>query len=141
MTILALDLGLSVGWAVSTGPSGTKAFKTHEGDWGITLDRFDEWLKVTIAEHKAIILAWEMPWFGNTGSAAPVLHWMEGVCILRATRSSCIRRTKPPASIKKHATGNGRAKRPEMLAAAQARWPEVATDHEAVAKFLAEMVA
>lgn len=46
----------------------------------------------------------------------------------------------PPSSLKHFATGDGRAKKPEMVAAAQARGAEVANDNEADAWWL-RMVA
>ena len=127
MIILALDLGRSIGWAVADGgkhiASGTRTDKREVV--GEQLCAWDSWLRMILDEHHVELVAYEQPLI-PPGRFMPLsaifpIH-QEGVMLTLLTRRKLQARCAPPTSIKKAATGNGRAKKPDMTKAAVANW-------------------
>lgn len=92
LTILALDLGSRVGFAVSTGTSGAVDFRPkrtvdpisrHQG----LFDRFSLWLSDMLHEHRPAVLVLEKnPRLGRLGQAAPVLLGLRACALVVAYR-------------------------------------------------------
>ena len=116
MNILALDLGTKTGYATAV-ESGVEVF--HEETLGGKLARFTNWLGEMIAwyRHDGIV-AYESPHFRG-GPATRLLLGMAGVieaaCAMHGVRCESVH----SATLKKWATGNGRASKDEMRGAAQ----------------------
>lgn len=62
--------------------------------------------------------------FGPRAHAATQIHEVAGVVKNLLYRRKILTYLVPPATLKKAATGDGRAKKPEMIAAAQILWPK-----------------
>lgn len=137
MTMLALDLGTSTGWALRTADghivSGTESFKPgrFEGG-GMRYLRFKRWL----TEPKATTEGLEAIYFEEVrrhlgvdaahaygGFLATLTAWCEHHQIPYSG--------VPAATIKKHATGRGNASKSEVIAAMVARGHEPGGDNEA----------
>lgn len=127
MNILALDLASKLGWAHSDGSSGIATIKakkpgTHNGP---RYEHYATWLADTLSKHPADAIVYEQA--HHRGGAAT--RWALGliaVTELVATKQG-IETVKPyhSATIKKHATNNGRADKAEMLKAAKVRNPDM----------------
>jgi Holliday junction resolvasome RuvABC endonuclease subunit len=141
MTILALDLGTKLGWAVAFGPEdilhGTVEFRTgrFEGG-GMRWLRFRKWLD-GMADHHGPV---EAVYFEEVRRhvATDAAHMYGG--FLAHLTAWCERRAipyqgVPVGTIKKHATGKGNATKDAMIAAAKARGftPETDNDADAIA--------
>jgi Holliday junction resolvasome RuvABC endonuclease subunit len=120
MTILALDLGTTCGWALrdSAGQviSGSQSFKPGRYDGGgMRYLRFTRWLD-EIAKDAKYIAFEEVRRHAGTDAAhvyggfmATLMAW----CELRGIPCEGI----PVQTIKKHATGKGNASKEQMIAA------------------------
>ena len=134
-TILALDLGTSTGWALSSsdGPivSGVESFKPRRFEGGgMRFLRFKRWLTEVkggglgavyfeeVRRHQGVDAAHAYGGFMGTLTAWCEAHEIPygGV---------------PVGTIKRHATGKGNADKAAMIAAARARGFEPADDNEA----------
>ncbi len=125
MTILAIDLGRSIGYAVHASQlvvSGTKvlagtALPEHLSDWL-------GWLKAIVERHSVDVIAYEQPLspprYARLSALLPIHE--EAVLLLLAHRSGIRATCAPPTTIKKALTGSGRAKKHEMIAAAAIAW-------------------
>lgn len=144
MTILALDLGTTTGWATGFGnviTSGTESFKPgrYEGG-GMRYLRFSRWLDevhgvATVSEcyfeevrrHQGVDAAHV---YG--GLLAHLTAWCE--------RHGVPYQGVPVGTIKKYATGKGNAGKPEMIDAARVLGYHPADDNEADAIHLLRYV-
>lgn len=128
MRILALDLATSTGWAYKDRDfvcSGVWDFKKKkkEVDGDRLRKLFDELNKFHRLE-KFELVAYERP--GNLeGHARKVLPAFQAVTELWCSLNSLPVVLVPATKVKKHATGNGRAKKEEMMNAARRNWPGV----------------
>ena len=140
MNILALDLATKTGWAHSDGTSGVKCY-----DWaGVPNDQrwhqhFD-WLSEVLADKEADAIVYEQA--HHRGGAATRIA--VGLVTVTELFANCLRLQVKPyhtATIKKHATGKGNAKKHEMYAAAKQRNPdrEFIDDNEIDALFLLDL--
>ena len=134
--ILALDLGTKTGWANDNG-SGVWKFQklknTHPGDrfmlFEATLSEYVERCDSVVYE--------KVMGHGKGGSAAAHLYGaFEGLLM-----KVCATHHKPidhvhVSTLKKYATGNGRANKEQMIAAAQVRGWEPVDDNHADALWL-----
>jgi Holliday junction resolvasome RuvABC endonuclease subunit len=136
-TVLALDLGTTTGWAVrpanAPAASGYVSFKTgrYEGG-GMRYLRFRKWLsemQENVGEINAVYFE-EVRRHVSTDSAhvyggllATLTAWCE--------QHNIPYQGVPVATIKKHATGKGNAKKDDMIAAMRAKGIEVEDDNEA----------
>jgi len=123
MTILALDLGTKLGWAVSFGPgdilSGTMDFKVrkYEGG-GMMWVRYRSWLNEMADKHGPIERVVFEAVRRHIGTDAAHIY---GGFLAHLT-AWCEKRGIPHegiavGTIKKHATGKGNASKPLMIAA------------------------
>ena len=158
MTILALDLATVTGWAVAVPPyhvaptpreeaagmavplrvSGAKSFRAHSGNIGACADAFVRWLDEMVSDHKPDLIVFEAPFAGavrnaNTGrmlfgfcALAEMVAYRHEIRVLECNN----------ATVKKHATGSGRADKKQMVAAARARGWNPQDDNEADALWL-----
>lgn len=126
--ILALDLATKCGWAHSDGPSGVWDFSVRRDESsGMRLLRLVAKLDEIFMRCCPGLIVFEA-----ARHAAP---GMQGALIVHAelqgqVKAWCDRlhvnyRGYSPSEIKKHATGKGNAGKPAMMAAAEAKWPDV----------------
>lgn len=146
MTLLALDLGTKLGWAVAFGPgdilSGTMDFKVkkYEGG-GMMWVRFRTWLNEMADRHGPIERVCFEAVRRHIGTDAA--HIYGG--FLSQLTAWCEKRAIPyegiaVATIKKHATGKGNAGKPQMIAAMVAKGFAPKDDNEADALAILRLV-
>ena len=117
--ILALDLGTTTGWCLRDGNDvKTGRWKLHrsQGEKGIQLGRL---VRDAIQEHGPDLVGFEEPVFLTRGMAALALRYglqmiVQVVCEQARTAYVGV----PVSTLKKHATGKGNAKKPQMIQAA-----------------------
>ena len=162
MMVLALDLGVRTGWALSNGgsrvESGVQTFDLKRGESpGMRYIRFNRWLSeclplrstATLEEKMAddALLVYELA--HHRGGAATELHLglatrVQEFCARRGYQHSGVH----SARLKKWVTGHGNADKDMMQTVTAARWPigrEFLSDDEAdavalLAYALAELV-
>ena len=145
MRLLALDLSTHVGWAFFAhrkatpllgtwdAPPRAKSARDHYGPMFVD---FEKWLAHMLSDHRPHILAFEAPIlprtrvfqkqrairmsYGFAASTEKVAHLERLRCV------EC-----HPSTVKVALAGNGKAKKPAMIAAAVSRDFIVATEHEA----------
>lgn len=137
MTILALDLGSKLGWAISYGPGdvlhGTVEFKSgrYEGG-GMRWLRFRRWLQTMCEQHGPIDAIYFEEVRAHKGTDAAHIY---GGFVSQLTASCELREIPyqgiPVGTIKRHATGKGNAGKPAMIAAMQAKGFTPADDNDA----------
>lgn len=145
MSILALDLGTKLGWAISFGPDepplhGTTEFRTgrFEGG-GMRWLRFRKWLQGMHDEHGPLTAVYFEEVQGLRGSsAACVFGGYLALLTAWCEQHEVPYRGIPVGTIKKHATGKGNSGKPEMIAAMVAKGftPETDNDADALALLL-----
>jgi len=138
MSILALDLGTKLGWAVSFGGDepplhGTTEFRTgrYEGG-GMRWLRFRKWLQGLHDEHGPLTAVYFEEVRAHKGTDAAHIY---GGFLAQLT-AWCEQREVPyqgipVGTIKKHATGKGNSNKEAMLAAMRAKGFEPETDNDA----------
>lgn len=135
--LLALDLGTTTGWAITTqdGPitSGTESFRPHRFEGGgMRFLRFKRWL----TELKASVEALDAVYFEEVrrhvgvdaahaygGFLAHLTAWCE--------HHQIPYQGVPVGTIKKHATGKGNADKAALMAAVRSKGFRPADDNEA----------
>lgn len=140
MNILALDNGSRSGWASEINGqrnSGVQCFGVHPGDTpGWRYIRFNVWL-YKWREKNLDLVAYERPIpFHNSGASAEVAFGFSTRIEEFCSRHNIRRMLVSPSTLKKWATGNGRAKKPQMVKAAQILKPGIVDDNEADALWL-----
>ena len=137
MRILAIDPGTRTGWAwLDTdggGPEhGTVAFALERGESaGMRFLKFRAWLHGAMAEGKPDLVIYERA-HHRGGAATEVCVGMTTRIQEEAERMGAEYVAVHTASLKKHATGSGRAGKAEMISAARERWGvEPIDDNEA----------
>ena len=142
MKVLAIDPANKSGWAHTCGRSGvwllTDRMDEHPG---ARLVRFEKRLLATLDELGADLIAAEDASFGSPNPAVQAMHnEMRGVIHLIGARLSIDVKLFAPCTIKAFATGNGHAKKPQMIAACQRILGVVpADDNEADAIWIREL--
>lgn len=126
MNLLALDLGFSCGWAMSTASgveSGTQVFTVDRGESpGMRYLRFRRWLEELVGEPPRVqVVTWEAAHQQGGYATQAAYGLITRVIELAAVRG--IETMKPVHSLtlKKFASGYGRADKPTMRAAAIAK--------------------
>lgn len=128
--ILALDLGLTTGWAFGTGekpPVASSIVFSHLRGDGERGAAFRQWLEAKIEGLDPAIVVREEPIKFHKGFRASViahgLAWeVDTTCYLLG----CNCMMQPASSHKKHFTGSGNAKKPQVIKACLDRgWPVV----------------
>lgn len=143
VTVLALDLGNHCGWSIAHRDGrlsyGTEVFTPKKGaSPGQRWQQFRGWLSKIISEHQVHVLWFEDVVFGHSSSAASNVYGgyravMEMVADAHRVRIESV----SVPTVKKAFTGKGNAKKPEMIAAAQAKGFRVADDEDDTADALA----
>ena len=134
MKILALDLATTTGWAFLRGDqysyeSGTMTLDLKRGESpGMRFVRFNKWLKEMLDDHTPELVIYEQA--HHRGGAATEL------CVGLVTRvqEACSERSinyqkLHSNTLKKFATGSGRASKDDMLARAREHWGWNIEDH------------
>ena len=124
---LALDLGARCGWAVADEEGQLAHYARIRLDKAATkkikFSFFRESLEALIRMFGPAVIAYEktiaMP--GVRGNWRPLLYY-EGILTEVAECHNIPLRDIYPPTLKKHATGNGRASKEDMVAAAKKRW-------------------
>ena len=138
MRILALDLGLSCGWAMQheclaiTHGAIQLTSTRKRNRYGDALAAF----RAFLGSHTAHVFAYEDVKRHLGTRAAHVYGALEGLVVLRAHDIGATVMPLGVTAIKKHATGRGNASKDEMLAAAKAKWPHCKTHDEADALWI-----
>lgn len=139
MRILALDLATKTGWAHSNGESGVQDFALKRGESpGMRFIRFRTWIQEW--SHGAIrphVIAYEQA-HHRGGAATHVAENLIGRVLEFSAEHDIDTSPYHTAHIKKYATGRGNASKDEMIAAAQAKWPDatIIDDNHADAMWL-----
>lgn len=142
MNILALDLATLTGWAHSCGESGCQDFALRRGDSpGMRYLALGGWLSRVYEDRPFDLVAYEQPHYRG-GHATEVLAGMVARVQEFTAQHGIEITSRHTAEVKKHATGKGNANKPEMVAAAVARWPadEIIDDNHADALWLLDLV-
>jgi Holliday junction resolvasome RuvABC endonuclease subunit len=134
MNVLALDLGSKTGFAILKDGRitiGTKKLRHDRHASGVRALDFYRWLTQMIREHSISQVYFERVYAHSGVEAAHLygyfMHTLAAVC--EEMRIRCV--GIPVTTIKKYATGNGRATKEEMIAAARSRGFNPQTDDEA----------
>lgn len=141
-TILALDLGTRTGWAMTNGLSGVQDFTPRRGDSpGMRWLEFRAWLNRLLDASPVALVAYEQA-HHRGGAATHCAHALIGQLEAVVAERGIEVTSRHTASIKKHATGSGKTKKPEMFAAARAKWNDrtVIDDNESDALWLLDLV-
>lgn len=130
--ILSLDISLNTGWALGAVGEitfGTRIFAAHSSNIVRTGRRFREWLDPFIDQHKPTVIVLERPFLrGDCTWLLVGLAW-EAQRAAEEREIPCF--DYAVSTIKKYATGNGFAKKPEMVKAVREWGYNVTNDHEA----------
>jgi Holliday junction resolvasome RuvABC endonuclease subunit len=130
MAVLALDLGTKTGWALLS-DAGIRS-----GVWKLGAPPQDEWLPdprwsklrrnidALEAECPIYVIFFEQVWRHIGTKAAHCYGCTTGVAHQFCEDNHRFIRSVNVGTIKKHATGRGDAKKPEMIAAAKKRFPD-----------------
>ena len=135
MNILALDCGIRTGWASwSRGfmESGVQEFALQRGESpGMRFIRFRKWLVEMLKTTDAVVIAFEQA-HHRGGYAVDLLVGMTTRIVEEAALRGIETAAVHSATLKKFATGSGRADKSAMMSAAEKRWGKrPATDDEA----------
>jgi len=125
MRILAIDPGPSCGYAHSAGKSGVWQLASSSEEFrGMKYVRLFEHLTEMERTHGIDLLIWEDATFGakNQFNALRAHNEFAGVLLLFAGHHQLKVDTVHPTSLKKFATGNGRATKGDMIRAASERF-------------------
>ena len=147
MNILALDLGTKTGWAIRYAgavESGVQVFDVKRGESsGMRYIRFNRWLEMTlrpdISPKTPTLLVYEQT-HQRGGAATEVAAGFATRVQEFAARHGYEHAAVHSGTLKKFATGKGNAGKPEMIAAAREKWPdvEIIDDNHADALWLLE---
>ncbi len=144
MKILALDLGATTGWVVvDNNKVRNYGEKYFSGDRGHRLWQFQDWLHRAVHEFSHVdVLIFERP-FCRGLAATRSLWGMAGVAEAEAHGQGITSLDIVPSTLKKWATGSGKASKEQMITAAvgklfeQMREPPITLgEHEADAIIL-----
>lgn len=140
-TALGLDLSTKTGFAVWRGEICRTGVWKLKGDHGARFCHLRTLLEAIVDEEKPELLVIEDAQRFLSRSATQVAYGLRAAVMMFAHD-----RVLPVGAIsgteaKKHATGNGRADKPQMIAAAKERWPtlEFETDDAADAAFVMDL--
>lgn len=141
MKILCLDLGTCTGWAMAEDgrkpTSGTAKFKNGRFDGGgMRFLRFERWLNEMLDFGVEAVYFEEVRAHAGTTAAhvyGGLLAFLTAVCEKRKIPHEGV----PVGTIKKHATGHGKANKVSMIQAAQRRGHDPEDDNEADALAIA----
>lgn len=143
MKVLAIDLGTKCGWCVAEGDSfiaGTWNLAGGRFDGGgMRFLRFEQFLREALPGVERV--AYEEVRRHMGVDAAHVYGGLQAVLTAECERQGIPYEGIPVATIKKHATGKGNAKKDAMMNAARQRWSGFnGDDNEADARWIAATV-
>jgi len=117
--ILALDLATATGWACSNGDSGVQRFQLKRGDSpGMRFLRFSSWLhEILDLTSPALVVVEQAHHRG--GHATELAVGFSTRVQEQAARRGINFTSVHSATLKKHATGSGRANKQDMIDAAR----------------------
>lgn len=126
LRILAIDPGTHCGWAHSDGSSGTWDLSVKKDESaGMRLIRLRTALTRLYRSSGVDLLVFEASRNSKFGNAVKVAGQIQGVMEVWAIDNEVEYRGYSPKEVKRHATGNGNADKPKMMAAATKKWPKV----------------
>lgn len=135
--ILALDLATHCGWATNPPHEepdfGTEVLPSTGKNVGAFIAAYDVWLRRMLEEQKPALVIYEQPslFAKSTPDTVIKLNGLathtEFICHKRGLQV----RSANPSKLKKFFTGNGKAKKPDMEAAARRRGWRVRDDNQA----------
>lgn len=129
-TTLALDPALTTGWAHTLHSGGIVTMP--DGSTGKRLAYFADWLDMTLNKLTTDRIVYERAHHRGGASTRLALGWQSEIERLGYCHE-CEVISVHTGTLKKHATGNGHAKKFEMLAAAEAMHPTIEiVDHNHV---------
>ena len=140
--ILALDLGTKTGWAFGDTKnensqmthiySGMQDFSLKRGESpGMRLLNFDKWIYEMLAKHKPKMAAYEMP-HQRGGHSTQLLMSMLGIFHVACEKAGVEYSSVHSASLKKSATGSGKASKEDMISIAGTKFNRnIIDDNEA----------
>ena len=139
-SVMALDLGRSMG--VATNLDGHRECFTvtmPPGDRAASFASLSDWLADAITDYEPKVVIFERPF----SRGLPATRYLWGCaaiveCVLY--RREVLSLDVVPSFLKKFATGDGKAKKPAMIAAANACGWQAKNDHEADAAMLVELL-
>jgi Holliday junction resolvasome RuvABC endonuclease subunit len=126
--VLALDLGVNMGWAIGSYKTGVSASGSFNLDGRRDSCKAMRWIRLdnTLTEISQIYdpyyVVYEQPG-ALRGHAAKVLPSIQAIIEFWCLRKGLEWTTMTPSAVKKHATGKGTAKKADMLQVAKGRWP------------------
>lgn len=135
--ILALDISLKTGFSYGTGADdirfGTRDFTQIQKDNAVRGRRFRHWLCELMTEIEPTELVIEKPvrFAGARQGATDLLHGFAWEAHRAAELRGIPRNEVYPVTIKKFITGNGRAKKPEVMQSVIERGYKITNDNEA----------
>jgi Holliday junction resolvasome RuvABC endonuclease subunit len=138
MKILSLDLGTKTGWAILAGPppctpdSGVQTFDVRRGESpGMRYHRFRAWLREMMFMFDAgDIVIYEQA-HNRGGAATQLLNGMTAIIFEECAVAGVDHDTIHSSTLKKWATGSGRAEKQAMIEAARRRGGTPRDDNEA----------
>jgi Holliday junction resolvasome RuvABC endonuclease subunit len=129
MSLLALDLATTTGWAFydkdSKLRSGSVSFKPSRfagGGWRFL--QFERWLAGFISTYAPDEVVFEEVRRHLGVDAGHIYGGFVAILTKTCEDKMIPYRAIGVGTIKKHATGSGAAKKPAMIAAAEAKWPD-----------------
>jgi crossover junction endodeoxyribonuclease RuvC len=132
--VVALDLATKTGWAAGFATL-RPAYGTYkvEGSEGAFYAAFDEWLPTILGVYRDPVVIYESPVLPRFTRIETLrrLYWMGGHVEMICNRRGIACYEAPLTTVKKFWTGSGRAKKPDMVKAAQERGFAVSDDNQA----------
>ena len=152
-TLLALDLATRTGWAFGEIPeravtpieartlgapeveSGAVGF---DGEHGQFFRNFERWLTTFLARHRPDVTVFEAPILDRRKSTLAVVRKLHGLAVIteKVADEFAPVFSADLGTVKKHATGNGHAKKEQMIDAARAMGWDPADADEADALWI-----
>ncbi|MDE2105016.1 MAG: hypothetical protein KGL39_47700 [Patescibacteria group bacterium] len=135
-TILALDLGTQLGWAIGDIEAGTEVLKRTNQSDGMRYVNFRKWLREML-ESGVDLVVYEDVKAHKGVTAAHIYGGLQALLM-----EECEARHIPYSgvgvgAIKKFATGKGNANKDLMIEAAKRKWPDFeGDDNQADARWL-----
>lgn len=140
--IIALDLASNTGWATNPPNEepqfGTEVLPKTGKEVGPFVEAFHKFLVQKIEIEKPVLIIYEQPsiFAKTTPDAVIKLNGLATHCEWVAHRKGIVVRAANPSRLKKFATGDGRAKKDDMIAAARRYGWRVGDDNQADACFV-----
>jgi Holliday junction resolvasome RuvABC endonuclease subunit len=140
LKILALDLASRMGWATNhPNVSGVQDFSLKRGDSpGMRILRLAGWLTKANSNIQGIDLVIMEQAHQRGGNATAVAYHLQGKVLEFCAENGIEHTALHSATLKKYATGSGRASKEDMINEAKRRGYEPQDDNEADAILLLE---